>query len=136
MIVKRIQLFSLVISCILILASCGKKTQESQVTETEAQLIQVAKLQELIAKEKDLQLIDVRTPKEFEKGHIPNAININYKGSDFENKISKLSKDKPVAVYCARGGRSARSAKIFEEKGFKTIYDLEGGFTEWSMIVK
>ena len=47
------------------------------------------------------------------------------------NKIEKLDKDKPICVYCKKGGRSAKAAKRLKEIGFKKIYDLEGGITNW-----
>ncbi len=76
-------------------------------------------------------VIDVRTPLEFQSGHIDEAINIDISNSDFSQRIEALDKDEPVIVYCAVGGRSARAASILQEKGFKTIYDLEGGISSW-----
>ena len=79
----------------------------------------------------DVQLVDVRTPEEFAEGHIPNAINININGNDFESETSKLDKEKPVMVYCKMGGRSAKAASNLKEQGFKDISDLDGGITSW-----
>ena len=80
---------------------------------------------------KGIQLIDVRTPEEFNAGHIPNAININFMSSDFKTQISKLNKNKAVYVYCQAGGRSAKASKMFLENGFKEVHDLKGGFGGW-----
>ncbi len=78
------------------------------------------------------QLLDVRTPGEFQDGYIPNAINIDYKNSNFSEKIKELDKSKPVFVYCLAGARSADAAKILAENGFNEIYDLKGGYLKWT----
>lgn len=77
-------------------------------------------------------LIDVRTPDEWEGGIIEGAVKINFFEEDFNAKIQKLDHSKPVFVYCKKGGRSAKAAKKLEEAGFKTIYDLAGGYDAWS----
>jgi len=79
----------------------------------------------------NVQLIDVRTQEEFNKGHIEGAQNINFFSPTFFDDISKLDKDKPVYLYCNSGGRSAKCAEKMTEIGFIKIYDLEGGFSKW-----
>jgi rhodanese-related sulfurtransferase len=81
--------------------------------------------------DKTIQLIDVRTPKEFEDEHIENAININFFDEDFTEKINKLNKEKPVYIYCRSGKRSGSSSEVFLKAGFIHIYDLEGGILNW-----
>lgn len=81
---------------------------------------------------KDAQLIDVRSPEEFKSGHIKNAKNIDYNGANFKTQMAKLDKTKPVYVYCAAGGRSAKAAKVLTELGFKKVYDLKGGYGSWN----
>lgn len=82
-------------------------------------------------KDKTIQLIDVRTPEEFQVEHIENAVNINFFDEDFSEKINKLNKEKPVYIYCASGVRSGKSSEVFLEAGFTHIYDLEGGILNW-----
>ena len=77
------------------------------------------------------QILDVRTPEEFQSGHIATAKNINIYDADFKTQLKKLDKEKPVFVYCKVGGRSAKAAKILQELGFTTVYDLEGGMLAW-----
>lgn len=77
------------------------------------------------------QLVDVRTPEEYNEAHIENAINANYYSDTFKDDIGKLDKDKPVFVYCRSGKRSSNSVADFKALGFKTIYDLEGGILNW-----
>lgn len=86
--------------------------------------------QEFIAKikaTKDAQLLDVRTPKEWEAGKIASSNCMNFNDADFKQQIQKLDKNKPVFVYCAAGGRSGKATPMLQEAGFKYIYNLAGG---------
>lgn len=82
-------------------------------------------------KGKDVQLIDVRTPEEYNAGHISNAVNIDYLDSDFKKKVQKMDKTKPIYVYCQAGGRSGKAAKILVDLGFTKVFDLAGGYGKW-----
>jgi thioredoxin len=76
-------------------------------------------------------LVDVRTPDEFSKGHLQNALNIDWNGNSFDSEISKLDKSKPVFVYCLSGGRSGQAAAKMRADGFKEVYELQGGIMKW-----
>jgi len=78
-----------------------------------------------------VQLVDVRTPGEFQSGYIAGAKLINIQDADFSKKISQLDKNRPVLVYCAVGGRSANAAGQLFQLGFTNVYDLKGGMTAW-----
>jgi rhodanese-related sulfurtransferase len=79
----------------------------------------------------DAVLLDVRTQTEFKQGSIQNAVNIDFFGEDFENKIKPLFRDKVYLVYCASGARSNETIELMNGLGFKSVYQLEGGFTAW-----
>lgn len=82
---------------------------------------------------KDVQLIDVRTLKEYNAGHIDDAINIDVLNtSTFTEEIQKLDKEKPIYIYCQMGGRSNKASQQLSKMGFKTIFDYSGGYGEWS----
>jgi rhodanese-related sulfurtransferase len=89
-----------------------------------------------ISSEKNIQLIDVRTPEEFQQGFIKGAKNINVYDSNFEQEINKLDKSKAVYIYCRSGSRSRSAAQILSKNGFKTIYDLQGGISAWQSANK
>lgn len=84
-----------------------------------------------LSSSQDYILVDVRTPKEYEKGHIANALNISYFGSEFKTSIEKLPKDKLVFMYCQTQHRSPLASKYMKKKGFTHIIDLSGGFMKW-----
>jgi thioredoxin len=86
---------------------------------------------EVLMKDQNSQLVDVRTPAEFKKSHITNALNIDYNGKQFEQHVLTLDKNRPVLIYCLSGGRSAKAASLLREKGF-SVYELQGGMTHWS----
>ncbi len=87
-------------------------------------------VQEFIAKvktTKNAQLLDVRTPQEWEAGKITSSNFINVNDATFKQQIEKLDKNKPIFVYCAAGGRSSKAAPILQQAGFKYVYNLTGG---------
>lgn len=91
----------------------------------------------LKAKAETAQLVDVRTPAEFASGHIKRAANINFTDDDFEDASKKkLDKNKPVFLYCFSGKRSADAAGFLRTMGFKEVYDLNGGFAQWTASSK
>ncbi|ADV48057.1 rhodanese-like domain-containing protein [Cellulophaga sp. E16_2] len=77
---------------------------------------------------KNVTLLDVRTPDEFNAGHLNDALNINWFDADFQTQISEhVAKDKTVYVYCKVGGRSAKAADKLTALGY-TVVNLEGGY--------
>lgn len=80
---------------------------------------------------KDAVIIDVRTPGEFEKNRIDHAVNIDWRGNDFEKEISQIDKSNPVFVYCLSGARSKAAAEKMIADGFQKVYSLEGGMLKW-----
>lgn len=76
-------------------------------------------------------VLDVRTPSEFEKGHIAQARNVDWNSENFANDITGIDKNAPVLVYCLSGARSASAAKFLRKKGFSEVYELEGGIMKW-----
>lgn len=110
--------------------SSSEKTVYSEKNSSVRKLILSPKeFSEAIKHENDLQLIDVRTPNEFNQGSIAKSKNMNILDGTFEKGVSSLDKAKPIYVYCAKGGRSRKAADLLEEKGFTNIIDLRGGYT-------
>ena len=88
-------------------------------------------LDALLSRDQTVQLVDVRTPGEIAQGYIKGSIHFDYSSPDFTKKLNTLDKSRPVAVYCAVGGRSGMTAQKLNALGFKKVYDFSGGMTEW-----
>ena len=83
-------------------------------------------------KDADIQLVDVRTAEEYAEQHIPGAVNIDVYADDFVNQCQdRLDKERPVAVYCRTGRRSASAAEQLRKAGFKRVLNLDGGIFGW-----
>lgn len=108
---------------IVALQSCAQKS-EGYVNVSSDSLQKMMKDEHAI-------LIDVRTPEEYAEGHLPGAVNINYNDPNFSEGLDTLNKDLVYEVYCRSGGRSSLSSEIMVKKGFKNVYNLENGITEW-----
>ncbi|MED5363953.1 MAG: rhodanese-like domain-containing protein [Bacteroidota bacterium] len=78
-------------------------------------------------------IMDVRTDDEFSTGYIEGAVNIDfYMGSKFISEIDKLDKSKSYFIYCKSGARSGQTCELMKQKGFKKVYNLEGGILGWT----
>jgi thioredoxin len=116
-------LFSMIVwSTVLIGCSNGQNSQTN---------LSATEFAEKIKAMPQAPIIDVRTPEEFEKGHLINSKNIDWNNSNFEEGIAILDKSKPVFVYCLSGGRSSSAASKMRQDGFKQVYELNGGIMKW-----
>ena len=76
-------------------------------------------------------VLDVRTPAEFKQGHIPNALNIDYKADNFETELGKLDRNTTYLILCRSGRRSSNSFDTFKKLGFKNIVHIDDGILGW-----
>ena len=76
-------------------------------------------------------ILDVRTPEETAGGMIEGAVEMNFYAGDFQTKLRQLDKDKTYLVYCKVGGRSGNTCEMMKEAGFKSAYNLIGGYDAW-----
>ena len=77
------------------------------------------------------QLIDIRTPKEFNAGHIEGAQMIDFYSPDFKSQLTKLNKEQPVYIYCRSGNRTSQTVRIMQSMGFKEVVNLQYGINDW-----
>lgn len=97
---------------------------ETTVCAVAPQQVTFEQLQAILATAPTMQLIDVR---EAEEHQISNIGGINIPLSGLVDQLSQLQIDKPLAVYCASGGRSMRAAQLLLRQGFAQVINLQGG---------
>ncbi len=131
------------LTCLLLLftwayVACQTKTEPGHgqvaTTETDSAPYQDLSVADFKAKMNgpDVILLDVRTPAEIAEGKIEGALELDIQSPDFAQKIDELNKEKTYLVYCRSGGRSSKACTMMADKGFKKLYNLDGGFTAWS----
>lgn len=77
-------------------------------------------------------VIDLRTIEEFKKGHLKNAVQIDFYSKDFKDRLNDLDKRKKYLIYCHSGNRSLNAMKIMFELGFENVFNLSEGILEWN----
>ena len=120
---KAVALAVAAIASVGLLAGCSSSNEATKKVDP-------VEFSEVIA-QPGVIILDVRTPEEFNAGHITNAININVADSNFSSEVSKLDKNATVAVYCRSANRSAVATKEMAELGFTDMYDMQGGIIDW-----
>lgn len=113
---------ALILPLFFVANACNQKTPED---------VTPAQAKELMGKE-DVVVLDVRTPEEWDNGHIEGARHINFYDDNFKDEVAELPKDKEYVVYCYSGGRSAKAVHLMKEEGFKNLHNLEGGIKGWT----
>lgn len=78
-----------------------------------------------------VKVLDVRTPGEWQQGHLAEATHLDFYQPDFKSRLQELDKDQTYVVYCAVGGRSGQAAKMMHEMGFKHVINMDGGIQAW-----
>jgi len=83
----------------------------------------------LLAKDKKIVILDVRTPEEYGQAHLHGALLIPL--SDLEKRVQEIPRDRPLLVYCAVGGRSVSAAGFLAAHGYREIYQISDGLVGW-----
>lgn len=122
---KKISILFFLLLVVGLVSSCYSDTQENNI-----QNISAAEAFELV-QNKPILVLDVRTPGEFASGYIKDAVLIPVQvlNSDYTKILNH--KENPVLVYCRSGNRSVTASKILADKGFKNLYNMEGGIKAW-----
>jgi len=125
--------FSLV-AVFFLMSACSVSQDESatntiavQQSDSFCKDVNAGEFQKLLGAEDQL-VLDVRTPDEFNAGHVENAVNLNFYDDDFATQVASLDKSKTVMLYCQSGGRSSTAKKVLQKAGFPKIYHLESGY--------
>ena len=117
--------------CALVLtALCGSCSQMMTIP-SEVDPAKASDMMGMNRKNPDFIIIDVRTPGEYEKAHIPGAININFQSSESRTEIKQLDRNKTYLLYCRSGNRCAQAMETMREMGFTHVAHITGGITAW-----
>ena len=81
---------------------------------------------------KNINIIDIRTPQEYNSGHMKESINIDWYKRNFKEKIQRFAKDKPIAIYCRSGNRTSKATNVLHAMGFKEVINLTNGINDWN----
>jgi len=143
--IKWLGVFALVLTCITVVTGCTatETNTEPKIAAVSEKAIQTTIITNVTAQETytliqeksddpDFKVLDVRTPDEYNTGHVEGAINIDYNSDTFKEKLDTLDKSGKYLVYCRSGNRSSEAVKVMEELGFTMIYHMNGGIIDWS----
>jgi rhodanese-related sulfurtransferase len=104
-------------------------------TQAQSLNLAVPEFEKAIA-QPDIQLLDVRTPGEYQSGHLKDALQANWNDEkQFQERVKALDKNKPVYTYCLSGGRSGAATTWLRQNGY-TAYNLTGGMNAWKIAGK
>nr|WP_246560605.1 rhodanese-like domain-containing protein [Geobacter grbiciae] len=91
--------------------------------------IKASEAKSLLAANKKVFLLDVRTPEEFGQGRLHGAVLIPI--NEVERRIGEIPRNRPVVVYCAVGSRSGLVAGFLSRKGYREVYNMADGIVGW-----
>jgi len=84
---------------------------------------------DLLGREQDMLIVDVRTPAEREQLRIPGSVAVPFE--DILQDQAQLPKDRPLLLVCAVGGRSYAAGLYLAKKNYPLVYNLRGGIAAW-----
>ena len=114
------------------LYSCQSSSSTETASKAEVKTINQQDFKAMQSKP-DVVVLDVRTPGEVSEGIINGAtMFLDYNSSDFDQQLDGLDKSKTYLVYCRSGNRSGKACHTMLDKGFKQVYNLDGGISAWS----
>jgi thioredoxin len=120
--IKGLSIFFLA-TFLLVSCSIGQGSNKTDLSPTE--------FSKQLKETENPTILDVRTPGEYSEGHIQNALNIDWNGSNFDAQVSKLDKSTTLFVYCLSGGRSSSAADHLRDLGYTKVLELDGGMMGW-----
>ena len=123
------RILALTIAASLAVTACGGT---DTITEPLVETVDAARFAEIIDEAaNDLVILDLRTPDEFNAGHIAGAVNIDYYETSFISNLDALDKGVTYAIYCRSGNRSDDTRGIMQGLGFTNISELGNGVVTW-----
>lgn len=94
------------------------------------QLLDTAKLTNMIKNNEDMVIVDLREPELFATGRVPTAINIPF--AEINKRYTGLPKEKKIVFICHTGRMGTESGQLLLDNGYKEVFNLEGGMAKWT----
>jgi rhodanese-related sulfurtransferase len=100
--------------------------------KTRVRWIGVDQINKIIEEQKPV-IVDLRTPAEYERGHISGALNVPIETLRSNRSALDIYKDNPVLIYCRTINKADLAIWFLENRGFKSIYALKGGYEAYRL---
>lgn len=104
--------------------------KQSQKEPSALQLIDTAKLTTMLQRKDDMVIVDLREPELYGKERVPGSINIPFES--IQQRFAELPRDKKIVFVCHTGRMGTESGNLLISKGYKEVYNLEGGMAKWT----
>lgn len=127
----RLKQLILVLVSLFLLSACNAQEKRREANENSAKFVNVTEAYALLHADTSIVVLDVRTPQEYNAGHIPNALNKNVIDANFVKNIQPLDKSKTYLLHCRTQNRSRKALAFMQQQGFKHLYLMTGGFKAW-----
>ena len=121
-----IPIFIICLGFMLPLLSAQENTRIMTVSAKEA-----ADLIDKHVGDSDFAILDIRTPGEFQSGHLQSAILIDFYSQTFADQLNRLDKGKKFLIYCRTGNRSTKSLELFKKLKYQKVYHMASGISAW-----
>lgn len=119
--------FLLFICCLIFLTACHSQARQTNLS--------IADFEKGIG-QNNIQILDVRTPGEYQSGHLKNSFLADWNNEkEFQERVKSLDKSRPVYTYCLSGARSNAATVWLRQNGF-IAYNLAGGINAWKRADK
>jgi rhodanese-related sulfurtransferase len=99
------------------------------IKKNEVEFIDVEELRNKIKNKEKIVILDVRTQREYESGHIDGAVLIPI--DELRENLNKLNKDDEIIIHCRTSYRSYLGYRILKNSGFKNVKNLNGSYLSW-----
>ncbi len=106
--------------------ACAQESKEKAIKQIES-----TDAVDLLKSDSSIIVLDVRTPEEFNAGHVKDAINIDITQPDAFSKIDNLKTSDKYIVYCRTKNRSKTAVDYMTQKGFNHVYHIMDGYVGW-----
>ncbi len=93
--------------------------------------VNAAQASSLIEAHPEIVVLDVRTKREFDGGHLDGAVNLDFFSPEFKQRVEQLDTEKTYVLHCRSGNRSSKAARLLKDAGIESVVHMDGGVKAW-----